>query len=68
MVVYLSRRLLTMLLTLLAISALVFVIIQLPPGDDLVRRQGLVVEGGGGDVGAEQAGQPGILPPRTRNA
>ncbi|MCW5699952.1 MAG: ABC transporter permease [Rhodospirillales bacterium] len=32
---YLSRRILTMLLTLLAISALVFVIIQLPPGDYL---------------------------------
>lgn len=32
---FLSRRLLTMLLTLLAISALVFIIIQLPPGDYL---------------------------------
>lgn len=32
---YLARRLLTMLLTLLIISALVFVIIQLPPGDYL---------------------------------
>jgi len=32
---YLSRRLLTMILTLLAISALVFIIIQLPPGDYL---------------------------------
>jgi peptide/nickel transport system permease protein len=32
---YLSRRLLTMILTLLTISALVFVIIQLPPGDYL---------------------------------
>ncbi|TVR99563.1 MAG: ABC transporter permease, partial [Rhodospirillales bacterium] len=35
MVVYLARRVLTMLLTLLVISALVFVIIQLPPGDYL---------------------------------
>ena len=32
---YLGRRLLTMMLTLLAISVLVFVIIQLPPGDYL---------------------------------
>ena len=35
MLTYLSRRLLMMLLTLLAISALVFIIIQLPPGDYL---------------------------------
>ncbi len=35
MVNYLVRRLLTMILTLLAISALIFVIIQLPPGDYL---------------------------------
>lgn len=35
MLTYLARRLLTMLLTLLAISALVFIIIQLPPGDYL---------------------------------
>ncbi|TVR80179.1 MAG: ABC transporter permease [Rhodospirillales bacterium] len=35
MLVYLARRVLTMLLTLLVISALVFVIIQLPPGDYL---------------------------------
>jgi peptide/nickel transport system permease protein len=35
MLSYLSRRLLTMILTLLTISALVFVIIQLPPGDYL---------------------------------
>lgn len=35
MLAYLARRLLTMLLTLLVISALVFVIIQLPPGDYL---------------------------------
>jgi len=35
MLTYLSRRLLTMILTLLVISALVFVIIQLPPGDYL---------------------------------
>jgi len=35
MLTYLSRRLLTMILTLLAVSALVFVIIQLPPGDYL---------------------------------
>ena len=32
---YLARRVLTMMLTMLAISALVFVIIQLPPGDYL---------------------------------
>ena len=32
---YLTRRLLTMLLTLVVISALVFIIIQLPPGDYL---------------------------------
>ncbi len=32
---FLARRMLTMILTLLAISALVFVIIQLPPGDYL---------------------------------
>ena len=32
---YLIRRVLTMILTMLAISALVFVIIQLPPGDYL---------------------------------
>jgi peptide/nickel transport system permease protein len=35
MLQYLVRRLLTMLLTLLAISALIFAIIQLPPGDYL---------------------------------
>jgi peptide/nickel transport system permease protein len=35
MLSFLARRLLTMLLTLLVISALVFVIIQLPPGDYL---------------------------------
>jgi peptide/nickel transport system permease protein len=35
MVHFLARRLLTMILTLLVISALVFVIIQLPPGDYL---------------------------------
>lgn len=35
MLAFLGRRLLTMLLTLLAISLLVFVIIQLPPGDYL---------------------------------
>ena len=35
MLTYLGRRLLTMMLTLLAISALIFAIIQLPPGDYL---------------------------------
>jgi peptide/nickel transport system permease protein len=35
MLTYLARRLLTMILTLLVISALVFMIIQLPPGDYL---------------------------------
>jgi peptide/nickel transport system permease protein len=35
MLTFLGRRLLAMLLTLLAISALVFIIIQLPPGDYL---------------------------------
>jgi peptide/nickel transport system permease protein len=35
MLVFVARRLLTMLLTLLAISVLVFIIIQLPPGDYL---------------------------------
>ncbi len=35
MVHYLTRRLLTMVLTLTVISALVFIIIQLPPGDYL---------------------------------
>lgn len=35
MLSYLVRRLLTMILTLLAVSALIFVIIQLPPGDYL---------------------------------
>ncbi|MBK8906625.1 MAG: ABC transporter permease [Rhodospirillales bacterium] len=35
MLSYLSRRLLTMLLTLLVISLLIFIIIQLPPGDYL---------------------------------
>lgn len=32
---YLGRRLVTMMATLLAISALIFFIIQLPPGDYL---------------------------------
>ncbi|MBL8659924.1 MAG: ABC transporter permease [Rhodospirillales bacterium] len=32
---YLARRLFTMILTLLAVSALIFIIIQLPPGDYL---------------------------------
>ncbi len=35
MLSFLARRLLTMLLTLLVISALIFIIIQLPPGDYL---------------------------------
>ena len=35
MLTYLARRMLTMVLTLLVISALVFIIIQLPPGDYL---------------------------------
>ncbi len=35
MLTYLVRRILTMLMTLLVISALVFIIIQLPPGDYL---------------------------------
>ena len=35
MLAFLARRLLTMMMTLLAISALIFVIIQLPPGDYL---------------------------------
>ena len=35
MLTYIVRRLLTMIMTLLAVSALVFVIIQLPPGDYL---------------------------------
>lgn len=35
MLTFLARRLLTMILTLLVISALVFIIIQLPPGDYL---------------------------------
>ena len=35
MLTYLIRRVLTMILTMLAISALVFIIIQLPPGDYL---------------------------------
>jgi peptide/nickel transport system permease protein len=35
MLTYLARRLLTMMMTLLVISALVFMIIQLPPGDYL---------------------------------
>jgi peptide/nickel transport system permease protein len=35
MLTYLVRRILTMLLTMLVISALVFIIIQLPPGDYL---------------------------------
>ena len=35
MLTYLVRRMLTMLLTILVISALVFIIIQLPPGDYL---------------------------------
>ncbi len=35
MLTFLSRRLLTMILSLLVISALVFIIIQLPPGDYL---------------------------------
>jgi peptide/nickel transport system permease protein len=35
MLAYLGRRLLTMILSLLAISALIFLIIQLPPGDYL---------------------------------
>ena len=35
MLTYLARRILTMAMTLLVISALVFVIIQLPPGDYL---------------------------------
>jgi peptide/nickel transport system permease protein len=35
MLAFLARRLLTMILTLLAISALIFLIIQLPPGDYL---------------------------------
>ena len=46
---YLVRRVLTMILTLLVVSALVFVIIQLPPGDyltsyiDELRSQGEIV-------------------------
>ncbi len=35
MLTYIVRRLLTMIMTLVAVSALVFVIIQLPPGDYL---------------------------------
>ncbi len=35
MLTFVARRLLTMMLTLVAISALIFVIIQLPPGDYL---------------------------------
>jgi peptide/nickel transport system permease protein len=35
MLTYIVRRLLTMIMTLIAVSALVFVIIQLPPGDYL---------------------------------
>jgi peptide/nickel transport system permease protein len=35
MLTYIVRRLLTMIITLVAVSALVFVIIQLPPGDYL---------------------------------
>ncbi|MBV8766049.1 MAG: ABC transporter permease, partial [Hyphomicrobiales bacterium] len=35
---YLLRRLVTMVLTLLAISALVFFIIKLPPGDYLTNQ------------------------------
>ena len=35
MIAYLARRLLVMVPTLLAISAIVFFIIQLPPGDYL---------------------------------
>ena len=35
MLAFLARRLLTMMMTLLVISVLVFVIIQLPPGDYL---------------------------------
>src|SRR3954449_5307669 len=38
MVIYLLRRFVTMLLTLLAISALVFLIIKLPPGDFLTNQ------------------------------
>jgi peptide/nickel transport system permease protein len=38
MVLYLLRRTVTMLLTLLAISALVFLIIKLPPGDFLTNQ------------------------------
>ena len=33
MLTYLARRLVTMILTLLALSVVVFVVIQLPPGD-----------------------------------
>jgi len=35
MLTFLARRLLTMMMTLLAISALIFIIIRLPPGDYL---------------------------------
>ncbi len=38
MIRYLARRLLTMAVTLLIISALVFVIIKLPPGDFLTNQ------------------------------
>src|SRR3954467_12243617 len=38
MIAYLLRRLLTMAVTLLIISALVFFIIQLPPGDFLTNQ------------------------------
>jgi peptide/nickel transport system permease protein len=38
MIVFLLRRLVTMALTLLAISALVFIIIKLPPGDFLTNQ------------------------------
>ncbi len=38
MLIYILRRILTMIPTLLVISMLVFVIIQLPPGDYLESR------------------------------
>ena len=58
MIIYLLRRFVTMLLTLLAISAMVFLIIKLPPGDFLtnqiaeLQRPGRRVGGGQGGVPA----------------
>ena len=64
MINYIIRRVLIMIPTLLAVSVLVFVVIQLPPGDIITSRlQELQAEGQ--DISEEQiAALRAPLPPR----